>query len=111
MLDSVRIPAADTRQVTGLIDPAEVVVQVDAVVLVAGAVGEDDGGMILGQLLHGVHVVEAGAENDVAAFLDALLDGGAGFGDVLVGNVDLVDDLIVTQARLVFICWMPWSWA
>ena len=75
----------DTGQVAGLKDLGEVVVVVGVLGaggLIAGGVAELDVGVLLGQGDHELLVAEAVAEDDLAASLDALLDGG-GAGGVL----------------------------
>lgn len=101
------MPAADARQIPGLINPAEVVVHVLAVVFIAGAVREDDLRIRFSHLLHHVHIVEAGAENHLAAFLDQLFDGVLRFRGVGLGNVVLADDLAVLQAQTFCMATMP----
>ena len=88
----------DAAQVTGLVDAAEVVVEVGAVGLVTGAVAEDDLGIFLGHGLTGVHVAPGGGEDDVAAFLHQLGQSVLHSGSVGIGHVDLLHQLVLRQA-------------
>ena len=74
-----------------------VVSQTLGVSAVAGGVAELHLGMRLGGVDHVRLMTEAVGEDDVAAVVDQLLDGiGAG---VVFRHVELVDDLVVTQAE------------
>ena len=97
----------DTGQVAGLVDTAEVVVEIFAVVFIAGAVGKDDVRMCCSELLHCIHIAIAGAEDNVAAFLDAFGDRGFDRGLVLIVDVILADDLVVSQAKLILHLYDP----
>ena len=90
----------DTGKISCLINSAEVVVEVSAVVLVACAVAEVNVGELSCQRLHLVHVAPACAEDDVAAFLDALTDSCFGCGRVAVAYVVLSYDLVISETKL-----------
>ena len=90
----------DTCKVARLINSAEVVVQVRAVALIARTMGEDDIRMLVCQRFHSIHITVAGAENHVAALRDAVFNRVADSGGVLVGNVQLANNLIIGKAEI-----------
>ena len=55
-----------TGQIAGLIDAAEVVVEVGVVAHIAGGVGEDHVGILRSLVSHSLHIAEGDGEDDVA---------------------------------------------
>ena len=90
-----------TGQIAGLIDAAEVVVEVGVVAHIAGGVGEDHVGILRSLVSHSLHIAEGDGEDDVAV---GGHQGVHGVGDlVIVVVVHLVhnDQLAVgVQAQL-----------
>src|SRR5699024_9759996 len=88
-------------EVAGLVDAAEVVVEVGLVGQVAGGVGEDHLGVLLGLGVHGVEVVEGDTEDDITALTHQGVHSG-GHLVVLLGHLVHDDQLAVrVQAQLV----------
>ena len=87
----------DTGQIARLIDAAKVVVEVDAIVLIARAMGENNVGVFFGDFFHIVHVTPGVAEDDAAAGLNQLAQGVFTFG--VLCHVKLVEDLLVLEAQ------------
>ena len=89
----------DAGQVAGLIDAAEVVVEVGVVGHVASSVGEDNVGILLSLVVHGVDIAEGDAEHDVGPLVDHGVDGVGHGGVVGVRHVVHHDQVGGVQAQ------------
>ena len=90
----------DAGQVAGLIDAAEVVVEVGVVGHIAGAVGEDHVFILLGLVVHGLDIAEGDAKDDVRPLVDHGVDGGLHGGVVVIGHVVHHDQAGGVQAQV-----------
>ena len=92
-------PGGDPGQVAGLVDAAEVVVEVGVVGHIAGAVGEDHVGILLRLVGHRVDIAEGDAEDDVRPLVDHGIDGVGHRGIVIVWDVVHHDQVGGVQAQ------------
>ena len=86
-------------EITSLIDAAEIIVEVFTIILVAGAVGEDDLRILRSELLHCIHIAVACAKDDIAALFYTFPNGSFNRFFILVVNVILANNLVVLQAE------------
>ena len=74
-------------------------VEVGAVGLIAGGMGEKHVGVFRRQRFAGVHVTPGGSKDDIAALFDALVHGILNSGGIRIVDVVLAHDLLVAQAQ------------
>lgn len=93
-------PCRNAGKIAGLIDAAGIAVEIFAVVFKAGALGKNNVRVLGGEPFHRFRVAGAGAEDDVAAFVNARPDGIFNRCLILVLNTVFANNLIILQAEL-----------